>query len=197
MKFDALFPSFLYLCNVKQTILVMKRNHFVLVIVVGALLLLVGCFGGEKQPRAYSSELTSADSLAIRMGDYTLLKYHSDRLGFDINYPSFLVHQDLPDEAGMQEVFMMDDVSISVMVDSLNGMMRSPGQQMMGMGADLVDVGDDYSIHEGSEEEWEYYGKVIESDSLRLVTVMLRYDPGHEDAIELLKEWVRNFIVDN
>ena len=92
---------------------------------------------------------------------------------------------------------MMDDVSISVMVDSLNNMLRSPGQQMMGMGADLVDVGDDYSIHEGADDEWEYYGKVIESDSLRLVTVMLRYYPDHADAVELLKEWVRDFKIDN
>ena len=175
----------------------MRRNHFTLAVVVGTLLLLTGCFESQKQPRAYSSELTSADSLAIRMGDYTLLKYHSNRLGFDINYPSFLVHQDLPEEVGMQEIFMMDDVSISVMVDSLSGMMRSPGQQMMGMGADLVDVGDDYSIHEGAEDEWEYYGKVIESDTLRLVTVMLRYYPEHADAVELLKEWVRDFKIDN
>ena len=171
----------------------MKRNHFALIVVVGMLLPLTGCFDSQKQPRAYTSEMTSADSVAIRMGNYTLMKYHSDRLGFDINYPSFLVHQDLPEEEGMQEVFMMDDVSISVMVDSLNDMMRSPGQQMMGMGADLVDVGDDYSIHEGAEDEWEYYGKVIESDSLRLITVILRYSPDHADAVEILKEWVREF----
>ena len=157
------------------------------------MLLLVGCFGGEKSPRAYSSDLTSADSVSIKMGDYTLVKYHSNRLGFDINYPSFLIHEDLPEEAGMQEVFMMDDVSISVMVDSLNSMTHSPGQQMMGMGADLVDVGDDYSIHEGEDDKWEYYGKVIESDSLRLVTVILRYYPEHADAVEVLREWVRDF----
>lgn len=90
---------------------------------------------------------------------------------------------------------MMDDVSLSVMVDSLNGMMRSPGQQMMGMGADLVEVGDDYSIHEGQDDKWEYYGKVIESDSLRLITVMLRYYPEHADAVGMLKEWVKDFTV--
>ena len=87
---------------------------------------------------------------------------------------------------------MMDDVSLSVMVDSLNGMMRSPGQQMMGMGADLVEVGDDYSIHKGQDDKWEYYGKVIESDSLRLITVMLRYYPEHADAVVMLKEWVKD-----
>ena len=175
----------------------MRRDFFALAMVAVMLPLLSGCFESQKQPRAYTSEMTSADSVAIRMGEYTLMKYHSDRLGFDINYPSFLVHQDIPEEEGMQEVFMMDDVSISVMVDSLNNMLRSPGQQMMGMGADLVDVGDDYSIHEGADDEWEYYGKVIESDSLRLVTVMLRYYPDHADAVELLKEWVRDFKIDN
>lgn len=160
-----------------------------------SMLLLSACFESQKQPRAYVCELTSGDSVSIKMGQYTLLKYHSDRLGFDINYPSYLVHQNLPDEVGMQEVFMMDDVSLSVMVDSLNGMMRSPGQQMMGMGADLVEVGDDFSIHEGQDDKWEYYGKVIESDSLRLITVMLRYYPEHADAVGLLKEWVKDFTV--
>ena len=161
----------------------------------GMMLLLVSCFESQKQPRAYVSEVTGADSVAIRMGNYTLQKYHSDRLNLDINYPSFLVHQDLPEDAGMQELFMMDDVSISVMVDSVQGMLRSSGQTMMGMGADLVDVGDDYSILEGTDDKWEYYGKVIDSDSLRQVTVMLRYYPEHEDAVELLKEWVRGYEV--
>ena len=160
----------------------------------GTMFLLGSCLG-HQQPRAYTSDLTSSDSITIKMGNYTLLKYHSDRLGLDINYPSFLVHQDLPDEAGLQEVFMMDDVSISVMVDSLNNMMRSSGQMMMGMGAELIDVGDDYSIHEGQDDKWEYYGKVIDSDTLRQVTVMLRYYPEHADAVELLKEWVRGFDV--
>ena len=176
----------------------MKKSR-VVVYSLGAialLLLTVGCLNGQKQPRAYVSDLTSGDSVSIKMGQYSLLKYHSDRLGFDINYPSFLVHQDLPEDVGMQEIFMMDDVSLSVMVDSLNGMMRSPGQQMMGMGADLVEVGDDYSIHEGQDDKWEYYGKVIESDSLRMVTVMLRYYPEHVDAVEMLKEWVKGFKVE-
>ena len=176
----------------------MKKSR-VVVYSLGAialLLLTVGCLNGQKQPRAYVSDLTSGDSVSIKMGQYSLLKYHSDRLGLDINYPSFLVHQDLPEDVGMQEIFMMDDVSLSVMVDSINGMMRSPGQQMMGMGADLVEVGDDYSIHEGQDDKWEYYGKVIESDSLRMVTVMLRYYPEHADAVEMLKEWVKDFKVE-
>ena len=176
----------------------MKKSR-VVVYSLGAIALFfltVGCFNAQKQPRAYVSDLTSGDSVSIKMGQYSLLKYHSDRLGFDINYPSFLVHQDLPEDVGMQEIFMMDDVSLSVMVDSINGMLRSPGQQMMGMGADLLEVGDDYSIHEGQDDKWEYYGKVIESDSLRIVTVMLRYYPEHADAVEMLKEWVKDFRVE-
>ena len=130
------------------------------------------------------------------MGQFTLLKYHSDRLGFNINYPSYLVHQDLPDEVGMQELFMMDDVSISVLVDSFAGMMRSSGQRMMGMGAELLEVGDDYTILEGQDDKWEYYGKVIDSDSLRQITIILRYYPEHEDAVIELKDWVRNFSIE-
>lgn len=172
----------------------MKRSLFFVLAVV-AIVVMGGC--SSRQPKAYVSELTSADSVSIKMGNYTLLKYHSDRLGMNINYPSYLVHQDLPDEVGMQELFMMDDVSISVMVDSLSGMMRSSGQRMMGMGAELLEVGDDYSIHLGQDEKWEYYGKVIDSDSLRQVTVILRYYPEHEDAVIELKEWVRNFEIDN
>ena len=196
MKFDVLFPSFLYLCSRKRAKLRMKQNKLSLAaVVICGMLLVSSCFGGQQQPRAYSSELTSSDSVAIRMGEYTMMIYHSDRLGFDINYPSFLVHQDLPDEMGMQEIFMMDDVSVSVMVDSLEGMMRSSGQMMMGMGAELLEVGDDYSIHQGTDDKWEYYGKVIDSDTLRQVTVLLRYYPEHADAVELLKEWVRGFEV--
>ena len=166
-------------------------RFFVLAIVV--IVVMGGC--SSRQPKAYVSELTSADSVSIKMGNYTLLKYHSDRLGMNINYPSYLVHQDLPDEVGMQELFMMDDVSISVMADSLSGMMRSSGQMMMGMGAELLEVGDDYSIHEGQDDKWEYYGKVIDSDSLRQITVILRYYPDHAEAVEVLKEWVRAFEV--
>ena len=170
----------------------MKRSMFFVLAVV-AIVVMGGC--SSRQPKAYVSELTSADSVSIKMGNYTLLKYHSDRLGMNINYPSYLVHQDLPDEVGMQELFMMDDVSISVMVDSLSGMMRSSGQRMMGMGAELLEVGDDYSIHLGQDEKWEYYGKVIDSDSLRQVTVILRYYPEHEDAVIELKDWVKNFSI--
>ena len=171
----------------------MKHSRFLILAVV-AIVMLSGC-NSRQQPHAYVSELTSSDSVSIRMGNYTLLKYYSDRLGMNINYPSYLVHQDLPDEVGMQELFMMDDVSISVMVDSLSGMMRSSGQRMMGMGAELLEVGEDYTIHLGQDEKWEYYGKVIDSDSLRQITIILRYYPEHADAVIELKDWVRNFEV--
>lgn len=176
----------------------MKKSRVVIRLLgaVALVLLLSGCFESQKQPRAYVSDLTSGDSVSIKMGQYTLLKYHSDRLGLDINYPSYLVHQELPEDVGMQELFMMDDVSISVMVDSVYGMLRSSGQQMMGMGAELVEVGDDYSIHEGQDDKWEYYGKVIDSDSLRQVTVILRYYPEHADAVDLLRQWVKDFKVE-
>ena len=155
--------------------------------------LFVSC-GNNPQPKAYTSELTSDDSLTIRMGQWNLARYHSDKLGMDINYPSFLYHQELPSETS-QEMFIAEDVSISVIVDSLTGMNYSAGQQMMGMGADLVDVGEDYSILTGMEEKWEYYGKVIDVDSSRVVTVMLRYFPEHGEAVEPLREWVNEFSV--
>ena len=147
---------------------------------------------GAQQPRSYVAELSSDDSMTIRLGQWDLTRYHSDKLGLDINYPSFLYHQDLPEEPG-QELFMYEDISISVVVDSLKGMTYSASQQMMGMGADLVESGDDYSIQEGSEQDWDYYGKVMDDDTLRLVTVMLRYAPHHSEAVEPLREWVKNY----
>jgi len=167
-------------------------NRTVIAILLAAAFL--GSCGGRQQPRAYVSELTSDDSMTIRMGQWQLMRYHSQRLGFDINYPSFLVHQELPDEVGSQEIFMMDDISISIMTENTDSMLRSPSQQLMGMGADLTEVTDRYSIQEGADEEWEYFGKVID-DSTRLITVMLRYYPEHTDAVEPLKEWVRAFDV--
>lgn len=167
-------------------------NRTVIAILLAAAFL--GSCGGRQQPRAYVSELTSDDSMTIRMGQWQLMRYHSQRLGFDINYPSFLVHQELPDEVGSQEIFMMDDISISIMTESTDSMLRSPSQQLMGMGADLTEVTDRYSIQEGADDEWEYFGKVID-DSTRLITVMLRYYPEHTEAVEPLKEWVRTFDV--
>ena len=149
--------------------------------------ILFGACSGAQQPRSYVAELSSDDSMTIRLGQWDLTRYHSDKLGLDINYPSFLYHQDLPEEPG-QELFMYEDISISVVVDSLKGMTYSASQQMMGMGADLVESGDDYSI-----QDWDYYGKVMDDDTLRLVTVMLRYAPHHSEAVEPLREWVKNF----
>ena len=154
-------------------------------------LLMAACSGGQ-QPRSYVAELTSDDSMTIRLGQWDLTRYHSDKLGLDINYPSFLYHQDLPEEPG-QELFMYEDISISVVVDSLKGMTRSASQQMMNMGADLVESGDDYSIQEGSEQDWDYYGKVMDDDTLRIVTIMLRYAPHHSEAVAPLRDWVRDF----
>ena len=78
----------------------MKRSRFLFLAVV-AIVVLGGC-SSRRQPQAYVSELTSADSVSIRMGQFTLLKYYSERLGFNINYPSYLVHQELPETAGSQ-----------------------------------------------------------------------------------------------
>lgn len=130
--------------------------------------------------------------MIIQMGQWHLIKYHSDKLGMDINYPSFLVHQELPSETS-QEIFIKDDISISVIVDSLSGMNYSAGQQMMGMGADLVESTDRYSIQTGVDDKWEYYGKVIDDDTIRIVTVMLRYLPEHDEAMDGLRDWVRQF----
>ncbi len=152
---------------------------------------LCGC-GGQRQLRAYGGvELSSDDSMTIRMGQWDLIKYHSDKLDIDINYPSFLYHQDLKNEPA-QEVFMCDGISLSVMVDSMQGN-RIASQQMLAMGADLIDVGDDYSIQAGSDEDFDYYGKVIEDDTIRLVTVLARFKPEYSEAAEPLREWVRNF----
>ena len=154
--------------------------------------MLIACCGSQ-QPKSFTNVLTADDSLSIGMGNWVLMKYYSDRLQMAINYPSFLVRQNLPVEEGMQELFLWKDVSVSVLVDSLTGMTRSSGQIMMGMGAELLEVGDDYSIHEGEDEEWEYYSKVIDSDTLRQVTVILRYNPNQADAVDPLKEWVKSF----
>ena len=155
-------------------------------------MMLLGSCGGKQQPKSYVSELTSDDSMSIRMGQWDLIKYHSDKLGLDINYPSFLYHQELPSETS-QEIFIKDDISISVIVDSLTGMNYSAGQQMMGMGADLVEVGDNYSILSGADENWDYYGKVIDDDTIRVITVMLRFNPKHDEAVEPLREWVNQY----
>ncbi len=95
------------------------------------------------------------------------------------------------------EVFMDEDVSLSYMVEHLDdNLHRSPGQTMMGMGAELLEAGDNYSIHTGQDDDLEYYGKVID-DSLRFITVILRYHPRHAQAVEPLKQLVRDFEANN
>lgn len=163
------------------------------IFVVGICLWLASC-GSSNQPKGYVSELTSDDSLTISLGQWELTRYHSDKLGMEIDYPSFLYRQELASETS-QEIFIWNDVSLSVVVDSLTGMNYSAGQQMMGMGADLVEVGDNYSILTGADENWDYYGKVIDDDTIRVVTVMLRYSPNHDEAVDPLREWVDNFNV--
>jgi hypothetical protein len=165
----------------------MKTNSFLL-----AFLLIVATACKQQQAKAYVSELDSNDSLSIEMGASQMTSYHSERLGIDITYPSFLRHQYL--EEDQMEVFMTDDVSLSFMVEHFdNEFLRSPGQTMMGMGAELLEAGDNYSIHTGQDGDLEYYGKVIE-DSTRFVTVILRYDPRHTEAVEPLRQLVRDFM---
>ena len=166
---------------------------FLVAIIVAGSLAFSGC-SRQQQIKSFNSQLTSSDSLAQKMGQWELLRYYSERLRFDINYPNFLVRQELSVEDGMQELFMADDVSISVMVDSLDNMSSSPGQQFFGMGAELLETTDRYSLHEGVDDNWEFYAKVID-DSVRVVTVILRYFPEHADAVEPLREWVRGFDV--
>lgn len=91
---------------------------------------------------------------------------------------------------------MTDDVSLSFMVQDLEGtdIFRTPGQTLLGMGAELIDAGDDYSIHQGHEGELEYYGKVID-DSTRMVTVILRYGMNHTEAVDFLRDYVRNYTI--
>ena len=170
----------------------MQNTRYESYIIIAIFAIIISACGGQRQPRAYGGmEMTADDSATIRMGQWDLIKYHSDKLGIDINYPSFLYHQDLKNETA-QEVFMSDEMSLSVMVDSLQGN-RIASQQMLAMGADLIEVGDDYSIQAGSDEDFDYYGKVIEDDTIRLVTVLARFKPEYSEAAEPLREWVRNF----
>ena len=170
----------------------MQNTRYESYIIIAIFAIIISACGGQRQPRAYGGmKMTADDSATIRMGQWDLIKYHSDKLGIDINYPSFLYHQDLKNETA-QEVFMSDEMSLSVMVDSLQGN-RIASQQMLAMGADLIEVGDDYSIQAGSDEDFDYYGKVIEDDTIRLVTVLARFKPEYSEAAEPLREWVRNF----
>ncbi len=150
--------------------------------------------GNRQQLKSFNNVMTGDDSLAIELGNSNIIQYHSDDLDLDINYPSYLRHQYL---AGDQmEVFMTDDVSLSFMVQDLqkgDDIFRTPGQQLMGMGAELIEAGDNYSIHQGTEGELDYYGKVID-DSTRFITVILRYNPHQAEAAEPLRQLVRDYV---
>ena len=169
----------------------MKR---LLILASATLLLLLAACQNRQQLKSFNNVITGDDSIAIELGNSDTIVYHSPQLGIDISYPSYLRHQYLDDD--QMEVFMTDDVSLSFMVQNLEGgddLFRTPGQQLMGMGAELIEATDDYSIHQGTEGDLEYYGKVID-DSTRFITVILRYDPNHAAGVEPLKELVRNYM---
>lgn len=148
----------------------------------------------RQQLKSFNNVITGDDSLAIELGNSDTIQYHSADLDIDISYPSYLHHQYLAND--QMEVFMTDDVSLSFMVQDLqkgDDIFRTPGQQLMGMGAELIEAGNDYSIHQGTEGELEYYGKVID-DSTRFITVILRYPPNHAEAAEPLRQLVRGYM---
>ena len=157
------------------------------------LMLCVAC-GNRQQLKSFSNVITSDDSLAIELGNSDTILYHSPHLDIDISYPSYLRHQYLADD--QMEVFMTDDVSLSFMVQDLqkgDDIFRTPGQQLMGMGAELIEADDNYSIHQGTEGELEYYGKVID-DSTRFITIILRYNPNHSEAAGPLRQLVHDYM---
>ena len=157
------------------------------------LLFIIAACGYRQQLKSFNNIMTGDDSLAIELGNSDTIQYYSPYLDIDISYPSYLRHQYLIDD--QMEVFMTDDVSLSFMVQDLqkgDDIFRTPGQQLMGMGAELVEAGDYYSIHQGTEGELEYYGKVID-DSTRYITVILRYTPNQAEAAEPLRQLVRDY----
>ena len=162
-----------------------------LLLIISALLLL-SC-GNRQQLKSFNNVLTGDDSLNIELSKAELVRYHSQALGLDITYPNYLRHQYLEDD--QMEVFMTDDVSLSFMVQDMmdEDLFRTPGQTLMGMGAELLEAGDDYSIHQGHEGDLEYYGKVID-DSTRMVTVILRYGMNHTEAVAPLREYVHDYM---
>jgi len=152
------------------------------------LMLCVAC-GNRQQLKSFNNVITGDDSLAIELGNSDTILYHSPHLDIDISYPSYLRHQYLADD--QMEVFMTDDVSLSFMVQDLqkgDDIFRTPG-----MGAELIEADDNYSIHQGTEGELEYYGKVID-DSTRFITVILRYNPNHNEAASPLRQLVHDYM---
>ena len=155
-------------------------------------LFLVAC-GQQQKLKSFNNVITADDSLNIELSHADTLTYHSETLGLDITYPSYLRHQFLEDD--QMEVFLNDDVSLSFMEQQLykgDDIFRTPGQQLMGMGAELLEAEDNYSIHTGQEGDFEYYAKVID-DSTRLITVILRYLPDRAEAASDLKKYVHDY----
>ena len=156
-------------------------------------LLIMSSCGQRQQLKSFNNVITGDDSLNIELSHAKTLSYHSEALGLDITYPSYLRHQYMEDD--QMEVFLNDDLSLSFMEQRMlkgDDIFRTPGQQFMGMGAELLEAGDDYSIHTGQEGDFEYYAKVID-DSTRLVTIILRYLPDRAEAAEQLKEYVHDY----
>ena len=163
--------------------------HFSLFLSV---LLALGC-QNRQQLKSFNNVITADDSLNIELSKADIITYHSDKLGLDVTYPNYLRHQYIEDN--QMEVFFSDEISLSFMVqDIYNGdnVFRTPGQQFMAMGAELLEAGDDYSIHTGQEGDYEYYAKILD-DSTRIVTVILRYLPDRSGAAEGLKQYVHDY----
>lgn len=157
------------------------------------LILLMASCQNKQRLKSFNNVITADDSLNIELSKADTITYHSDRLGLDITYPSYLRHQYLEDD--QMEVFLNDDISLSFMVQNLykgDDIFRTPGQQLMGMGAELLEAGDDYSIHTGQEGDFEYYAKILD-DSARIVTIILRYLPDRSGAAEGLKQYVHDY----
>lgn len=157
------------------------------------MLLLCWACQNRQQLKSFNNVITADDSLNIALSKSTLVSYHSPTLDIDITYPSYLRHQYLEDE--QMEVFMSEDLSLSFMEQQMykgDDLLRTPGQQFMGMGAELLEATDTCSIHTGQESDFEYYAKVID-DSTRVITIILRYLPDRAEAAEFLKEYVHNY----
>ncbi len=168
----------------------MNRQTFLLLFL--SIMLLTAC-QQRKQLKSFNNVITADDSLNIALSKSTDINYHSPLLGLDITYPSYLRHQYLEDS--QMEVFLNDDLSLSFMEQQLykgDDIFRTPGQQLMGMGAELLEAGENYSIHTGQDGDFEYYAKVLD-DSTRLITIILRYLPDRSEAAEPLKQYVHDY----
>ena len=60
------------------------------------------------------------------------------------------------------------------------------------MGAELLSATDRYALMTGSDEGVDYYVKIID-DSVRVVTLTLRYSPDHENVVLGLKQWIDDY----